>query len=119
MAKSGRFWIEGASEYSTEDCNDISDVVVNSLNQYLNTMRVDDYKYLAEQDGLDYFRDAMQTGSVVVKYKEIEKFLKNLKNKDEIKIKVHEVVEDMKGLAINFSDKCKRNRKENNVNANN
>ena len=119
MAKSGRFWIECASEYSTEDCSNVSQKIIDSINQYLQTMRVDDYKYLAEQKGIHYFRDALDTGNVKLKENDVVAFLKNLKNKDEIKTRVHEVVENIREIAINFSEEYKRDHKSENMNSNN
>lgn len=115
MAKAGRFWVERASEYSNEECNQVSNTVVASINQYLKDMRADDYKYLAEQKGLSYFRDALASGEVVINVEGIVSYLKNIKNKEEVKTKIHDVVNEMKEVSFNFSDEYKADHKADNA----
>lgn len=112
MAKFGRFWREGESGYSNEDCNKVNKDVIACINNYLQTMRVDDYKYLAEQKGIAYFRDALESGKVIVDVEGVAKYLKNLKDKEEIKEKIHEVVNNIKDISIEFSEEYKKDHQK-------
>ena len=118
MIRGGIYWYEGESGYSSIDCHNVSDAVIASINAYLQEMRVDDYNYLAKENGLEYFRESLDTGKVVIMTDKVVKDLKNLKSLEQIKEKIHTVVEDIKGLNNLFSESCIKERQNKSANNN-
>lgn len=105
----GKFWTKvpegGFSGYTVQDCDDINNSLAAALNKKINIIRTDDFNFLAEEDGMLYFRSAIGTGKYVIDFSVLEK----AKTTEQI----HEIVGQIRELGKLSPEYKKAHQKKN------
>ena len=104
----GKFWKSvpegGFSGYTVQDCDKINLKLADILNKRIDIIRTDDYNYLAEENGMLYFRSAIGTGKYVIDFSALEK----AKTTTEI----HEIIQQIRDLGTRSPEYKKANGKK-------